>query len=186
MKLDENTRAFLHKSHIPQHAVEFEDDEDLKKEEKKALKQMDKIKGKKKKKTESGEITAGSVLPKVVVKEINYFDSIPMVSMREDLLQTTALTYAALRPGQTVQAEVETVDEVAKKLVLRLNKFVRGVLPIEHISDNPLKVLPPKYAKEGKKITVRVFSVRNHGRKADDLAFTKKDSLMKESVEIFD
>jgi len=39
------------------------------------------------------------------------------------------------------------------------DEFVKGIFSIEHMADNPLKVIPPKFMKEGKVIKLRVFHV---------------------------
>jgi len=48
------------------------------------------------------------------------------------------------------------------------------------MADHPLKVVPPKFTQTGKEIKVRVFSVE--GRHVE---FTKKDSLMKENIPVY-
>jgi ribosomal protein S1 len=65
-------------------------------------------------------------------------------------------------------------------VTLRLNDFVRGILRLEHMSDYPIKVIPPKFTQTEKQIKVRVFSIEDR-----TLMFTKKDSLMKHDVPIF-
>lgn len=52
------------------------------------------------------------------------------------------------------------------------------------MADNPLKVIPPKLAKIGKSIKVRVFSVNPNGRKEKDLVLTKKDTFLKDEGKI--
>jgi hypothetical protein len=39
------------------------------------------------------ELEKGKKVEKVRVKEINYFDGVPILSMREDILGSAALTY---------------------------------------------------------------------------------------------
>ncbi len=65
---------------------------------------------------------------------------------------------------------------------MSINEFVKGSLHIEHMSDNPLKMMPPKFLEVGKEIRVRVFNVDPSSR---SLEFTKKDSLMKEDTPVF-
>jgi len=66
-------------------------------------------------------------------------------------------------------------------VILRLNDFVKGTLNLEHMAENSIKVMPPKYQEIGKEIKVRVFNV-DAGKRS--LVFTKKDSFMKETTEI--
>ena len=64
--------------------------------------------------------------------------------------------------------------------MLKLGDFLKATLPLEHMADHPLKVIPPKFTQVGKQIEVRVFSVE--GRHVE---LTKKDSLMKESAAVY-
>jgi ribosomal protein S1 len=50
------------------------------------------------------------------------------------------------------------------------------------MADFPLKVIPPKYRDIGKAIKVRVFNV---DPKTRNLEFTRKDTLMKSKVPVY-
>ena len=50
------------------------------------------------------------------------------------------------------------------------------------MTDNALKVMPPKFQETGKEIAVRVLNVDSSKRL---LEFTKKDTLMKADVPVF-
>lgn len=39
------------------------------------------------------ELEAGAIIEKIRVKELNYFDGLPILSMREDVLNSAALDY---------------------------------------------------------------------------------------------
>ncbi len=54
------------------------------------------------------------MLDKVRVKEINYFDGKPILSMREDVVNTSALNYKTLQVGMFVQGTIEEVKEQEK------------------------------------------------------------------------
>jgi hypothetical protein len=41
----------------------------------------------------------GQVLEKVIVKELNYFDGLPILSMKEPLLKTAFLDYTQIKIG---------------------------------------------------------------------------------------
>lgn len=126
--------------------------------------------------TKLEDLTEGQVLEKVRVKEINYFDGKPILSMRSDILQTQAMDYKALESGMYVTGKIEEVNEVEKYIIIRVNEFVKGKLFIEHMADFPLKVIPPKFREVGKEIKVRVFNVEPKER---NLEFTKKETLLK-------
>lgn len=81
-----------------------------------------------------------------------------------------------------LNATIDEVNETSKYIQLRLNEFVRGKLFIEHMADFPLKVIPPKFKTIGKEIKVRIFNVDAESR---DLEFTKKDSFMKSSMQVY-
>lgn len=124
-------------------------------------------------------LSDGQVLQKVRVKEFNFFDLMPILSLKEDLISGGSLDYASLELGSTHQAIIESINETKKEVILRLNDFVKGVLSIQHMADNPLKVIPPKFKKVGKETKVRVFS--KDGR---SVVFTKKESLLKDDVPV--
>ena len=124
----------------------------------------------------------GQTVPIVRVKEFNYFDKTPILSMLPSVVQSESLSYKTLTVGAFHTATIDSVkadDPSARRVILKIGDFVKGVLPLEHMADHPLKVIPPKFTQVGKQIKVRVFSVQ--GRHVE---FTKKDSLMKESATI--
>ena len=49
--------------------------------------------------TERIELKEGQILEKVRIKEINYFDGLPILSMREDIINTNSLTYDSIEIG---------------------------------------------------------------------------------------
>jgi len=128
------------------------------------------------------ELKIGQVLKNVKIKEINYFDGIPILSMRENVLASHSLNYHMIEVGQFYQAKIEKVNLDKKFITLSINDFVKGNLHIEHMADNALKVLPPKFQEVGKEIRVRALSVDASKR---SLEFTKKDTLMKESTPVY-
>lgn len=72
---------------------------------------------------------------------------------------------------------------ISKQFVtLSVNDYVKGNLHIEHMGENHLKQMPPKFQELGKEIKVRVLGVRVDKRYVE---FTKKDSLMKEDAPVF-
>jgi len=196
--------GLLHKTNIPksEDIEENEDGEDQANEETKDLSSDDakkraaqKIaattKSAKKAKKEHGEIVnedkddlldIGQVLPEVRVKEFNFFDGKPIISMLPSMVKSETVDYKTLVAGAFHTGTIEKVEANGphKHIVLSLGNFVRGTLSLEHMADHPLKVIPPKFTSVGKEIKVRVFSVE--GRRVD---LTKKDSLMKDKVTVY-
>jgi len=78
-------------------------------------------------------------------------------------------------------ASISQINEKDKSIKLLVNDFVKGSLHLEHMSDFPLKVIPPKFLQLGKQIKVRVWSVDPDRR---SLEFTKKDTFMKETSKV--
>ena len=84
------------------------------------------------------------------MKEINYFDAVPYLTMRKETVGSAALDYASLEVGQFVNATIESVNEVRKTVCLRLNEFVKGTLRLEHMADYATKTIPPKFTQTDK------------------------------------
>lgn len=86
-------------------------------------------------------------MPIVRVKEYNYFDKVPILSMLPSVVQSESLSYRTLTVGAFHTATIESVadDPSARRIILKIGDFVKGVLPIEHMADHPLKVIPPKF-----------------------------------------
>mmetsp|Transcript_3298 Transcript_3298/g.3862 ORF Transcript_3298/g.3862 Transcript_3298/m.3862 type:complete len:324 (-) Transcript_3298:297-1268(-) len=184
--------GMLHKSNIPKPEDLLAEEADQADEETKDLSSDDAKKRAKaiKKKTnksigtdKDNLLEVGSTVPIVRVKEFNFFDRMPILSMLPQVVQAESLDYKTLTVGAIHQATIEKVitDEANKRVILKIGDFVKGVLSLDHMADHPLKVIPPKFTQIGKQIKVRVFSV-NQLRRAVEL--TKKDTLMKESVPI--
>lgn len=160
-----NMEGFLHKTHAVLNNEESEEEDVDTKKKKKEV-----------------ELTKGMKLDKVRVKEINYFDGCPILSMRDDVVNTNAINYGSLECGAYVKAVVEEVNEQDKFITLRLNEFVKGRLYLEHMADFTIKTMPPKFTKIGKEIKVRVFNV---DPKTRSLEFTKKDTLLKPKTPVY-
>jgi len=92
------------------------------------------------------------------VKEYNYFDGMPVLTMKPDAMEGV-LDYKSIKVGDCHTATIESVSEIKKIVTLKLNDFVMGTLSLEHMADHPLKVIPPKFMEVGKQIKVRVFNI---------------------------
>lgn len=127
-------------------------------------------------------LEVGKELQQIKVKEINYFDGLPIVSLKKSILDTLSLNYAMIQVGQYVKAKIEKVNTDKMFVTLAVNEFVKGNLHLEQMADNPIKVMPPKFTEVGKEINVRVWSVNPSKR---TMEFTKKDALMKDDIPVF-
>lgn len=65
-------------------------------------------------KWEKVELEKGQKIEKIRVKEINYFDGCPILSMREDIVGTIALNYDQLTCGMYLNATIEEVNAEKK------------------------------------------------------------------------
>jgi ribosomal protein S1 len=119
----------------------------------------------------------------VRVKEINYFDGCPILSMRDDIIATLAINYDSIRCGDYFNAMIEEVNAEEKYITLKVNDFVRGRLYLEQMADLPLKVLPPRMTQVGKEIKVRVFNIDHEPR--GYIEFTKKEKFFREKTPVF-
>jgi len=178
VRIGKDQLAFMHKTNVKE-VAETVLDEETKILEDIALKKSKK--GKKKTKEDPETLLdVGEVIPTVRVKEFNYFDGKPVVSMREDVLSAIVLDYDSIKVGDTMFATIDGVNATTKAVNLKISDFVKGILPMEHMADHPVKVIPPKLTEVGKQIKVRVFAVDNRS-----IIFTKKDSFMKEKCPVF-
>ena len=117
------------------------------------------------------------------VKEINYFDMVPHLSIKDKVLKEDTLNYHMIKAGMYFDATISKVNTDKKFITLNVNEFVQGNLHLENMGDNPLKVMPPKLTEVGKQIRVRVLYVDISKRYVE---FTKKDSFMKESAPVYE
>jgi hypothetical protein len=93
VKLTSKIMGFLHKSHITDPSDTAEDTEMVDAKKSKFGKRLTTKVFEKKKSEADAELDVGQVLKKVRVKEINYFDGISVISMRDDVLKAEAFDY---------------------------------------------------------------------------------------------
>jgi ribosomal protein S1 len=181
VSLKDKLNGFLHKSHvdeIPTDATEEEEKAAPKFKPRKTAKGTSIYQ--RKKPEEEALLKVGQVLPQVRVKENNYFDGMPILSCREDVLKADALNYGQIKVGMVLNATTKGLSKDGKGVNLKVNSFVKGLFPLEHMAEMPLKNIPPKFEETDKEIKVRVFSVDENSR---SIIFTKKDTFMKEDME---
>lgn len=133
-------------------------------EDKKAQEEEEDEEKTKKKATASTVLEEGTMLSQVKVKEINYFDGVPIISSKNSILTSKSLNYDMINPGDFFDAKIEKVDKEHMCVHLSINPFVKGKLNLEHMAESYLKVIPPKFTEVGKEIRVRVFNV-NAGKR---------------------
>ena len=120
INLKDGLTGFLHKSNIPkdeESEVEEEDEE----EAKTAAPKKDKKKKKKSSKVDIDSdtlLTIGQVIPRVRVKEYNYFDGMPILTMKTDVVNSGALDYNAIKVGDFHTAMIDAVSETKKTVTL--------------------------------------------------------------------
>lgn len=85
------------------------------------------------------------MLPSVRVKEINWFDGVAVVTLRDNLLKAECLNFHQIEVGQHLRAKIARVEPETGSVALRVNDFVQGRLQIEHMADHPLKTIPAKF-----------------------------------------
>lgn len=171
--LRDGLKGFLHKTQTAEEEKEGAADPEADEEDEKA---------KKAKAISNTVFEVGHVFQSVKIKEINYFDGVPVLSTRDSVLASSSLNYSMIKAGEFFTAKIEKVNLAKQYISLSVNQFVKGNLNIEHMADNALKVMPPKFQEVGKEISVRVLNVDSSKR---SLEFTKKDSLMRSDAPVF-
>ena len=159
---DKDVHGFLHKLHVNR-------DEEEKEAEKKD--------------EDKEERKVGTKLEmEARVKEINYFDGMPIISLRQEVTAPTAVNYQSIKVGQVFEAAtISKVDAEGRFVELKVSEFVTGRLYLEHMAEQPCKLIPAKYQDLEKTIKVRVLGVNAEKRL---LEFTKKDSLMRDDCPV--
>ena len=70
------------------------------------------------------------------IKEINWFDGMPIVSLKQHLGTSAALNYHEIKVGQTFEeAKISKVDAEGRFVELKLSEFVIGRLYLEHMAE---------------------------------------------------
>ncbi len=160
-KLPKPFSIFLHKSRMEQPVKKGEEAKEEKKED--------------------PGFKSGDVVKSVKVKEFNYFDGVYLALL--DSAPAELVTWQNIEVGQILTATVDKVvagdPKKGPHILVKINQFLSGVLPLEHMADRPMAHIPEKLAQAGKQITVRVFSV---SKLTKTLILTKKKLFMKEQT----
>lgn len=183
VNLGHGGKGFLHKSHcLVEQAEEQLDEPEEKKVHTHGKRPKNKPRPSLKKPDYKDQaiLNVGEVIDKIRVKELNYFDGLPVLTMRGTIVGSSALDYASLQVGGFVKATIDSINQARGVVTLQLNDFVKGQLTLEHMAEHPVKTIPHKLAVVGKEIKVRVFNV--DGRAVE---FTKKETLMKEKTPVY-
>lgn len=55
------------------------------------------------------------------------------------------MNYSMIKAGDFYNAKIEKVNLAKCYITLSINQFVKGNLHLEHMADNALKQMPPKF-----------------------------------------
>ena len=100
------------------------------------------------------------------------------------MTKTSAVNYHGIKVGQVFDAAtICKVDAEGRFIELKLSEFVTGRLYLEHMAEQPCKLIPAKYQELDKTIKVRVLSVNAEKRMIE---FTKKDSFMRDDCPVYE
>ena len=102
------------------------------------------------------KLLKNDILPKVIVKEYNFFDDKPILSAKKESIGGDFLTWKSMKVGNFVRGTVKEI--LSDKLIIKLNTIIDVTLPREHITDFPLHKIPKKF-KIGQAIQARIYSV---------------------------
>lgn len=117
-------------------------------------------------------------IPKVVVKEYNFFDDKPILTARSDSISREFLNWKNLTVGKFVKGVVKEI--LSDKIILKLNSFIEGTIPKEHITDFPLSKIPKKF-KIGQQLQARIFAY-DYSKK--NLTLTTKETFMDKNCKL--
>ena len=136
----------------------------------------------KKKAEETVALKPGDAVKSIKVKEFNYFDGVYLALM-DSSKSDEIVTWQNIEAGQMVTGTVEKVVPSDPKkgphVLLKINQFLGGILPLEHMADRPVAHVPEKIGQVGKVMKVRVFSV---SKLTKTLVLTKKKLFLKEQT----
>lgn len=131
-------------------------------------------------KSHAKDLSVEEKVENVLIKEYNYFDGIHIGSL--DSSESESITWQSIEPGDFLTGTIEraVVDPGKVPYILvKVNEFMLGTLPLEHTADRPLSRLPEKLTLAGRALRLRVFAVN---RSAKILTLTRKKALLKQSA----
>lgn len=134
------------------HKTQAQEDEKAEAKKKKKTEEEDEEESKQQK---NEELEQDQELGKMRIKELNWFDALPILSNKVDILDSQALEYQSLQIGAEVKGKITQVKD--DHVEIALSDFVKGRLYLEHMAEMPIKTIPPKLQKIGKSVRVRVF-----------------------------
>jgi len=145
ISLDGELKGFLHKSHVDEIPTDAtEEAEEAPKFKPKKTPRGTSIFVRRKIEDEVS-LKVGQILTQVRVKENNFFDGRPVLSCREDILRADALNYNQIVPGMFLNATIRGASKDGKGVNLKVNSFVKGLFPMEHMVEMPIRQTPPKF-----------------------------------------
>ena len=118
----------------------------------------------------------------MIIKELNYFDGIPLLTTENDKVKAKLITWDNMNIGDLIKVEVMEVKE-NEFVKVRINSFIYGIIPIHHLVEYKFNKIPSKF-KKGNMISARIFSI---DRVAKYLIFTRRKKfaqIMKKREEV--
>ena len=109
------------------------------------------------------------------IKEINYFDSLPLVTSKALEMSKEVLNWSDLKAGQAVRGLIQKIE--TDYILVKINNFIFGRVYKEHLTDFPMPKIPTSYETNvGHKVKLRIMSVNSRLKR---LELSLKDSLVK-------
>ena len=127
---------------------------------------------------EENKFDTSDSIPKVMVKEYNFFDDKPMLTAKKESIDREFLTWKNLKVGKFLNGVIKEI--LSDKIIIKLNRFIEGILTREHITDFPLTKIPKKF-KIGQQVQARIFSF-DYSKK--NIILTTKESYMDKNTKM--
>ena len=127
--------------------------------------------------TKNNQIQLHQKFSNVLIKEYNYFDDNPIITL---IQPSELLTYNTLKIGQFLDVKIKNISD--SQITCLISNYIEGIIPLFHLTDHPLKKFPKKKFKENQIIKTRIFSLN---KKTKHLILTMKETLMDANVKLF-
>ena len=116
------------------------------------------------------------IIPKIRVKEYNFFDDRPILTAKSSEIDKNIYTWENICIGQILEGTITNLTK--EDIYIRINHFIFGKLNKNQITDFPLNSIPKKF-NINTKIKVKILSF-NYETK--NLVFTSKETLMEANL----
>jgi rRNA biogenesis protein RRP5 len=115
---------------------------------------------------------------KARIMSFNTFDGVVNLTFQTSVINQPYLSYEDIRVGDMVQGEIMMSNE-SFGLKIKLSENIKGICPLLHMADMPLKTLKAARYLPGKQMKFRVLKV---DAKAKKLVLTHKQSMVKSDL----